>query len=185
MITVLESRSREARCWQPWFLSGFLWENPVRSRLAAASLQPRFPSSHGFLLFALSSSCKDASLWVGPPQKISRFLIVSAHILFPKRVALTGAGGYDMDMFFLRARRDTIQLTTCRNKNRIDTILISKIGYNKIMKQYFPSSRGNGFEHKLSFKCEVKWSHIRQVRTQNIYQPSNSSLEELLYLASV
>ena len=153
MITVLESRSREARCWQPWFLSGFLWENPVRSRLAAASLQPRFPSSHGFLLFALSSSCKDASLWVGPPQKVSRFLIVSAHILFPKRVALTG---YDMDMFFLRARRDTIQLTTCRNKNRIDTILISKIGYNKIMKQYFPSSRGNGFEHKLSFKCEVK-----------------------------
>ena len=156
MITVLESRSREARCWQPWFLSGFLWENPVRSRLAAASLQPRFPSSHGFLLFALSSSCKDASLWVGPPQKISRFLIVSAHILFPKRVALTGAGGYNMDMFLLRARRDTIQLTTCRNKNRIDTILISKIGYNKIMKQYFPSSRGNGFEHKLSFKCEVK-----------------------------
>lgn len=100
MITVLESRSREARCWQPWFLSGFLWENPVHSRLAVASLQPQFPSSHGFLLFVLSSCCKDASLWVGPPQKISRFLIVSAHILFPKRVAFTGAGGYDMDIFF-------------------------------------------------------------------------------------
>lgn len=29
----------------------------------------------------------------------------------------------------------------------------------------------------------VKWSRIRQRRTQNIYQPPNSSLEELLYLA--
>lgn len=157
MVTVLEFRSREARCWQPCFLSGFLWENPVHacllafiapgdpwhSRLAAASLQPRLPSSHGFLLRVLSSSCKDASLRVGLLWKISRFLIVSAHILFPKKVTFTGAGGYDIDMFFLWSRGDTIQLTTRRNKNWIDTILlISKIGYKKIMKQYFPSSEG-------------------------------------------
>ena len=64
-------------------------------------------------------------------------------MVFPKKAMFTGAGGYDMDMFFLWGWGDTIQLTTRRNKNWIDPILlISKIGYKKIMKQYFPSSEG-------------------------------------------
>lgn len=52
---------------------------------------------------------------------------------------------------------DTIQPATHGHQDWIDILfLISKTGYKKIMKHIFKAPRGNGFEHKLSFKCEGK-----------------------------
>lgn len=52
---------------------------------------------------------------------------------------------------------DMIQPATHGHQDWIDILfLISKTGYKKIMKHIFKAPRGNGFEHKLSFKCEGK-----------------------------